>query len=109
MTLPCWGKMVSLTAPAGAPAPVKVTSSAVVRLLLKQMVVQLPCPLLYAKQFTYGTAGFGRMVGEPFWFWPPAYLNVGVPDWVTDIRLLFCPMALSMILRAMASGRSVSA
>ena len=29
--------------------------------------------------------------------------------WVTDIRLLFDPMALLMILRAMASGRSVFA
>ena len=60
------GKIVSLTGPVGAPGPVKATDSAVVRLVLKQIVVQLPCPLLYAKQFTYGTAALGCRAP-----WPP--------------------------------------
>ena len=46
MTLVDLGKMVSVTGPVGAPGPARNTDSALVRLLLKQIVVQFPSPLL---------------------------------------------------------------
>ena len=54
--------MVSLTGPVGAPGPAKITDSAVVRLLLKQIVVQLPWPVAVreAVHIGHGRVGLDR-------------------------------------------------